>query len=222
MEDESNCAVADCLNPAKTRGWCHKHYVRWWKHGDPLIVQLAGWGNRPRQHQTCSVDDCATRPLARGWCRKHYKRWQATGDPTLTLPTGRPELGVCQRSHEPNWYVYEQGRRVNRTCRTCRNERRFSPEGIAEHRDRELQRLYGISSAEVDALLTSQGGVCAICARSPEPPHVDHDHQTGAIRGILCNSCNLAIGMLQDSPDIVQAALTYLTHDGPRQLSTAR
>ena len=59
-------------------------------------------------------------------------------------------------------------------------------------------------------MLDQQGGVCAICNMEHESYHVDHDHVTGRIRGILCFKCNNALGLFQDDPDRLQAALGYL------------
>jgi hypothetical protein len=54
-----------------------------------------------------------------------------------------------------------------------------------------------------------QDGVCAICGR-PNPEHVDHDHETGAVRGILCFNCNGGLGQFRDSIDALLSAASYL------------
>jgi hypothetical protein len=67
----------------------------------------------------------------------------------------------------------------------------------------------------VAALLIAQGGGCGICG-SPEPRtrrgawHVDHDHVTGVIRGILCHYCNVGIGQFGDDADRLRKAVQYL------------
>ena len=77
---------------------------------------------------------------------------------------------------------------------------------------------FGITPEQYDAMLKEQGGVCAIC-REPETGRnragavslaVDHDHETGLVRGLLCNTCNRGIGLLKDRPDILRSALQYL------------
>ncbi len=60
-------------------------------------------------------------------------------------------------------------------------------------RDFHLKRRYGLTSADVDAMVVEQGGVCAVCRTRP-PQHVDHDHLTGLVRGILCSTCNQGLG----------------------------
>jgi len=77
-------------------------------------------------------------------------------------------------------------------------------------RDRRLQHKYGINHSEYAALLETQGGGCAICGASDSTLPVDHDHSTGAIRGILCHSCNVSLGHMKDNPDLLRAAALYL------------
>lgn len=78
-----------------------------------------------------------------------------------------------------------------------------------------MLRRYGLTIAEWDELLKAQGGRCAICRTDragggDDRWHVDHDHATGQIRGLLCNSCNQAIGLLKDDPEIIAAAARYV------------
>jgi hypothetical protein len=72
------CTVDGCTGPAKTRGWCNKHYQRWWKHGDPEAVAV-----RVHVSETCSVEGCDAVARRRGYCDTHYARWRAHGDPTV-------------------------------------------------------------------------------------------------------------------------------------------
>ncbi len=70
---------------------------------------------------------------------------------------------------------------------------------------------YGIEEPEFQALLTAQGGRCAICREQfAKTPSVDHDHVTKRIRGLLCRNCNCGIGLLKDSPLVLRAAAEYL------------
>ncbi len=58
-------------------------------------------------------------------------------------------------------------------------------------------------------MLAAQHGVCAICQTAPAI-HVDHDHRTGQIRGLLCFRCNAALGQLADDPLVLRRAARYL------------
>lgn len=76
------------------------------------------------------------------------------------------------------------------------------------------QYLYGITKDEYEAMLAGQDGRCAIC-RTTEPKgkggwHVDHCHDSGKIRGLLCHFCNFVLGNAKDNPEILRAAADYL------------
>lgn len=82
-----------------------------------------------------------------------------------------------------------------------------------DERGRNLARRYGITIDEYDTLHEQQDGVCAICNQPPPDGQrlvVDHCHDTGRIRGLLCSRCNTAIGFLGDDPCLVATAASYL------------
>lgn len=87
-------------------------------------------------------------------------------------------------------------------------------------RDYHLKRNYGISLDDYNKLHEQQGGVCAICG-NPEtvkhfvsgrshPLHLDHDHTTGKVRGLLCTLCNTGLGKFKDDKELLKKALEYL------------
>lgn len=90
----------------------------------------------------------------------------------------------------------------------------------ARDKSSRLKREYGVSLEQAHALLDSQGGQCAICAKpltmaqadkkAADFSHVDHCHTTGKVRGILCNNCNHGVGKFMDNPDLLRAAAAYL------------
>lgn len=99
-------------------------------------------------------------------------------------------------------------------CRSCVKE-----EDAVRYRD-EVQetlflRRYGITLDDYAQMLKRQGGKCALCATDTPSGRwgrfvVDHCHTTGRVRGLLCNSCNVALGRLGDSPESIQRALAYV------------
>jgi hypothetical protein len=113
---------------------------------------------------------------------------------------------------------------------TARYKEKY-PERVAEQdRRRNLRQKFGISLEDYDALIESQGGVCAICgqpetARNPKgeakPLAVDHDHGTGAVRGALCARCNTAIGLMQDDVERLASAIEYLSKSEQANLEVA-
>ena len=118
-----------------------------------------------------------------------------------------------------NYYCRPESRERDRQRR--RNYYRQNREELLEkERWRHLRKKYGLSQERFLEILDAQCGGCAICAkplvwRDPSADqmsraHVDHDHATGAVRGILCGKCNFLIGLAKDRETVLQAALEYL------------
>jgi Recombination endonuclease VII len=83
-------------------------------------------------------------------------------------------------------------------------------------REIHLRNKFGLTVEEYDAILDAQGGVCALCGCEPTPGislHVDHDHSTGEIRGLLCVRCNSALGLFREDPDLLKRAARYVESD---------
>jgi hypothetical protein len=81
-----------------------------------------------------------------------------------------------------------------------------------KERERHLVRKYGVSLSDYDRMMEKQGGSCAICRKTQERAFdVDHNHKTGAVRGLLCTSCNRMLGHAGDSPETLRAAADYLS-----------
>jgi hypothetical protein len=80
-----------------------------------------------------------------------------------------------------------------------------------QNRERHLRKKYGLSLGEFESLVDQQLGRCAICKIDlGSDLHVDHEHVTGRIRGLLCGKCNKAVGLLNDDPTLIRAAARYL------------
>lgn len=83
-----------------------------------------------------------------------------------------------------------------------------------QNRDRQrgysLKHKYGLSLTDRRAMEKAQGGKCASCGTKPKRLVVDHDHSTGKVRGLLCDPCNLALGLLGDSADAIRSLLSYV------------
>jgi hypothetical protein len=78
------------------------------------------------------------------------------------------------------------------------------------NRKRHLRQSYKLTPAEYEAYVVKQAGKCAICGAFTKL-HVDHDHLTNIVRGLLCGNCNRGIGMLKDDTNILAAAIAYLS-----------
>jgi hypothetical protein len=108
----------------------------------------------------------------------------------------------------------EERRAYNRAYReTHREERRAYQRAyvLAGHqRIAHLRYEYGLTLEQYDAMLEAQGGACAVCGATGTLV-VDHDHASGSVRGLLCDSCNVGIGRLKDDPAVLALAVAYLT-----------
>ena len=100
-------------------------------------------------------------------------------------------------------------------CRACDKTRLQSPENTARRQRYswlECLRKFGMNEDDYNKMFNEQLGLCAIC-RKPEVNiklAVDHCHETGRIRGLLCKRCNMGIGLFGDSPDTLIGAAMYL------------
>lgn len=134
------------------------------------------------------------------------------------------EISVRRRA----WYVAH--REEQRAKDRVRNAKRlvyrkaYDKAYYARNRERLLEQdrmiAFGIDAETFERKLNRQQGRCAICqiglvrnnhGRHLNAPCVDHDHESGLIRMILCGRCNRALGGFKDSPEILRAALAYLT-----------
>lgn len=110
-------------------------------------------------------------------------------------------------------------------CKECakrqgRGYKTSDPGSSRSKRSVALKRLYGLTLDKLEVILAEQDGRCAndVCRKTisfdaqskSDQPHVDHDHDTYKVRGLLCLTCNVGIGMLGDTVESLQGALDYL------------
>ena len=120
-----------------------------------------------------------------------------------------------------DFYTHKDGH-LRHECKLCMNKKARARHKEARKkpgygRDQYLKR-YGITHQDYERMLEAQGGVCAIC-RSVETKKwdhfsVDHNHETGEVRGLLCATCNTGLGQFQDNPSLLVEAANYLTLRG--------
>ena len=124
---------------------------------------------------------------------------------------------TCGEDKELDEYYYRKDTdSYKNECKDCVKQRSAKqPYDAAYFRNHHLIKTYGITQDEYEQMLKNQNHSCAICGInekyvSNKRFHVDHDHDTGEIRGLLCSKCNQAIGLLQDSSDFCNSAAEYL------------
>lgn len=193
------CSIEGCEKLAKARGLCTSHYARERKAGRlPVLADS-------RIHRLTNVDreariaDCAS-------CGIGVRIRVRSGG----QEAGRAECRTRRKEDHRRWLqkLSESGRKRDRSSW---NE---TPE---QRRDRRLRVKYGITQADYLVMYAAQEGKCAVCERDFELLCVDHCHDTGKVRGLLCHSCNSSLGHLRDDSYSAVNAARYLLRAGPRE-----
>jgi transposase len=124
------------------------------------------------------------------------------------------------QSYQKAWRVENAGA-VAEYQKEYQKEYRERDEARAATMQRNLWKNYKMTPTEFNELWDAQSGRCSICSvdmvprgRAKNSVAVDHNHENGAVRGLLCRSCNVGIGYLQDDPDLLIAAAEYLVERG--------
>lgn len=143
-------------------------------------VAAAG-GHGRRRCLTCKTE----------WSQENWRRYQPENPERKRVP---PE--VCKRGHT-NWEIVGSGKRGPvRQCKTCKVDGvRFKWSGVTPQQYHDLRN--------------AQAGCCALCLKMTYTLCADHNHVTGFIRGLLCLNCNRGLGLLKDSPVVLQRAAKY-------------
>lgn len=137
----------------------------------------------------------------------------------------RHNCKACHAAAHKVWYEKNRDDEIDRVAKwqhankdkvTASHRRRRAAGGEElkrKEREGHLLRKYGLRIRDFETLRMAQLGMCAICRRVEwDRLHVDHDHQTGLVRGLLCGKCNKAIGLLEDDPATVRSAEGYLSY----------
>ncbi len=135
----------------------------------------------------------------------------------------RNDCKSCMRSRHRAWYQGNREKSIASVQRwrednpekyqawLKRNREENKEKRREQSRRTHLKRAYGLTQNMFEALVLAQLGKCAICGSLEAPNlHVDHDHRTNKVRGLLCGKCNKAIGLLDDDPDRLMTARGYL------------
>lgn len=118
----------------------------------------------------------------------------------------------CKEQKKPEDF---RSLKVNCTvCLQCQKKNRKKYSNSDKRRDNQFKQRYGIGIKEYNILLENQNNCCAICKKNKSELstnlHVDHDHLTGKVRGLLCFNCNSGLGRFKDNIEYLLEAATYL------------
>jgi len=166
-----------------------------------------------------------------GWCGEIHKLREAAcieyrAHLDHAIDHGNVECQKCGNS-----FPVSQMRPGSRhICKGCnyQKERDWQAANLeasrTHKRQHHLKKKFSITIEQADALLSSQGGVCAICRKAITDKrgygfHVDHNHATRKVRGILCFHCNSGLGLFKDNIEVLKSAVEYLKrHDVPDEV----
>ncbi len=149
------------------------------------------------------------------WCKdcEHaYRReWLDRNSPR------RKEYNARSNARMKRLYAEDPEHRERKKRAAGAWREKVGPEVVRQANRRQLlKREYGMTPEEYDALMAKQDCCCGICGKRSKKLDVDHDHDTGAVRGLLCRACNVALGNLGDTAEGLQRALDYLSGPQPR------
>lgn len=143
-------------------------------------------------------------------CYRKERQLEAVRKGTITVD-GRKKCSHCLREYDISHFAFKKQASDGYCghCRTCA-------------RDSALRSKYGISLKDYETMLVEQGSRCACCNKHISEClrkgeinlHVDHDHTTGKVRGLLCCNCNTLIGKLKDDIDTAARVISYLIKEG--------
>lgn len=150
---------------------------------------------------------------SRGMCMPCYKTWlKATPKSERPAIQGEPRKKV----RPPAECHPDRPHRAHGLCDKCYLSK-YRDANIASlkisSRNKHLKSKYGMSTEDYEDLLFLQHGMCAICGSPPAKDkklHVDHDHETGVVRGLLCHACNWYLGKIEADLGIVDRIGTYV------------
>lgn len=159
--------------------------------------------------RTCSIDGCELFGRTRHMCDMHYQREVRAGKFSSCkfedCSSGIVSAGMCEKHYRRELRARKSEGPV---CTVSKCERRATGKGwCSVHYS--LYSRYKIDPQRYEDIVSEQNGVCAICL-GPAKLHMDHNHDTGEIRGALCGNCNRAIGLLRDDFNVTYRAAIYL------------
>lgn len=205
------CSGPECDRPVDAVGLCQAHAKQQRQTGELWALTRDARSQRQRERwQRMSPDDKARRMA--GW-----HTWQQKGE--------RPEEWIRRQSEsaQATW-ARKRGEGISLPDRMCRNcGQQFTPQSgshwtcTVECRNLGYRlRRHGLTLQRYHELLAEQGGACALCggakrgwARGADL-HIDHCHDSGRVRGLLCGDCNTALGRFGDDPAKLRRAADYL------------
>lgn len=138
------------------------------------------------------------------------------------MPTQTKQCNGCSLWLRPEEYHKDSTKSdgLATRCKQCRNashRKRYKENReaiLARNTARKLMKKYGLTVEQWNAMYEAQDGRCAICKRVPKRKlNVDHCHDSGRVRGLLCGDCNRALGLFRESAEVISTAALYVARN---------
>lgn len=187
------CKMDGCEDPARARGLCQRHYCQAYRAGTLSGHPLGTEHIDPTWHRLSNID-AATK----------------TGDCSVCGPRVRVDIRTDGKGSQCWSLVAARRRRANLKHGKKYMKKYIEKMGPRSRKDQYLRSKYKITITQYEQMVQEQAGRCLICKNQPKVLVVDHCHETGRVRGLLCSSCNAALGLLKEDPDGIKGAAAYL------------
>ena len=223
-----NCTVLNCNNKLSRRGLCQTHYRQ-----ERAERMARGERATPGPKQDPTKPYSKYKPKTRRYATDthciHGHEFEVVG--FYLNKTGKKQCKVCRNNSQrriQGWPEKDTVGIPNKDKTHCPKGHEYAGDNLYIHptsgyrrcltchtantREWRLKNLYDLSVEEYDRMLEEQGNSCSICAKSFDDfqPVVDHDHDTGAVRAVLCTHCNTGLGQFFDDAQTLQKAIDYL------------
>lgn len=227
MEAVVRCSQINCTAPSVAKGLCQKHYMRVRRHGSVENTRPKDWGSKEK-HELYSTWLTLRRNRRDVMCQEwHDDFWRFVADVGQKPAAANKRIRIERQDDSlplgpGNWYWLQpktsQSELQSKAEYMRGYQRKLRADNPGYYKDKDLRRHYGVSLEWYQAQHDAQGGVCAICGKAETSViagkliglAVDHCHETNAVRGLLCQACNRAIGFLRHDIRITESAVAYL------------
>lgn len=212
QRSKPKCEVIGCNGKVIAHGLCDKHRIRLSRHGHLKTTRPDDWGkkiNHPMYGSwsyMCQMS--ATIPMDERW----EDFWSFIED----VGERKSQNHKLRRKDDysgygPNNFIWVEIQPDKTKAERAREWHKNNPE---KTKNSYLRKKYGITLIDYNRMLEEQNGVCKICKKDGKDRagalHVDHCHITNKVRGLLCARCNIALGNLNDDPELFRKAIKYL------------
>jgi hypothetical protein len=188
------------------------------KKHDPLFMQAER--QRKREAIAKKRNDLEVRATLNARRRELAQRPEAKQKNAKRLKDWKSENSDKVSAYHKQWRE-ENAEHVSNYGKKYMAEYVKDPSVQTQTWERNLWKNYKMTAAEFNDMWLSQNGKCEICevdlmprGRQNNSVAVDHNHENGAVRGLLCQACNRAIGLFKDNPKVLQSAAKYLENRG--------